>query len=537
MNKFFNYYSSLCVGSDAPTTFSRDPFVIAVKQILILELQQIVYYIEKLSDLDVDMTTYIDKVIDFIYIIIVNMDFKKENITLIIQDLNKNEKILEKMYVSACEKKNITPELITDSSFDFSSEEKILKILNEYERDLKSFSSHLDKDKKTLYEIIINLVLNACICLMELKNLGVDFTEAKRQVLKLLNTSNIPSLSNDDWIEKIKEFSKCNYKIMVKLYETTIEKYGPMIKSDVSLSIKKGKAILVSGNSFMDLEKILIATKDLNINVYTHFDMISAFQYEKFKEYPNLVGHFLKTENNFPFDFASFSGPIYISANAIPKIDAIRGQIYTSVKYPSYGIAKIENDDFAPLVEYALTSKGFTSDKPAKTIQLGFSENELEQNILNIIEKFKNKEIKNIYIIGLIDQFNKSNEYIKEFLNTVSDDSFIISFSYQIERENFWHVNSFYNFVAVYKIIEKISSSIPDFQKHFAIFLIDCNSRTISHIFNLLYLGVKNIFLGPCCPNIINPVLIDGLKEIFSIEPITKPSDDVLKIEQKKEED
>lgn len=532
MNKFFNYYNSLCVGANTPTVFAFDPYVTAIKELFVSELQQIVFYIEKLKDLDIDMSVYTDKVIEFISVLIVNLDFRKESFFVIIEDLYNNKKMLEKMYVSACEKASKEPELLPETEENLSSRDIILKALNEKEKNIKDKFSKIkfDKNKKNLYEIMINLVLNSCNCLIELKNFNVDFTEAKNQVLKLLNTTNFPALTEEDLIEVIKNFSKCNYKIMKLLYVNIIDKFGPVYEVDVPLCKKNGKAILVSGNSLQELEKILNAVKGLNVNVYTHHEMISAFQYKQFSKYPNLVGHYQKSNNNFPLDFASFPGPIYISGNAIPKIDVIRGQIYTSAKYPAYGIAKIENNDFSPLVKYALDSKGFNSDKEINKISIGYNESQIDEKIDEILEKVHKNEIQKIYFIGLIDQFNLSNDYVNDFLKTCPDEDFIISFSYSINRENLWHVNSYFDFAILYKIIEKLIEKAPNIKEKICVFITDCNSTTITHIFNLIHLGINNIFLGPCCPNIINPVLIEGLADLFDIKPLTKPIDDINSI-------
>ncbi len=531
MNKFFTYYNSLCVGANTPTVFSFDPYVTAIKELLVAELQQLVFYIEKLKDLDINMDEYTDKVIEFISVLIVNLDFKKESFFVIIEDLYNNKKMLEKMYISASQKAGIEPQLLKLEDENFSSREIILKALNEREKNVQDKVSKIkfNKNKRNLYEIIINLVLNACNCLIELKGFGINLDNAKNQVLKLLNTPNFPSLTDDELIEVIEDFAKCNYKIMKLLYEKIIQEFGPVKEIDVPLLKKEGKAILISGSSFKDLEKILKAIKGLNINVYTHHEMISAFQYEKLSSYPNLVGHYQKSNNNFPLDFASFPGPIYISGNAIPKIDVIRGQIYTSAKYPAYGIAKIENGDFSPLIQYALDSNGFDEDKLINQIKIGYHEDNIENNVNNIILKYQNGEINKIFIIGLIDQFNKSNDYINDFLKHAPEDSFIISFSYNYERDNIWHVNSYFDFAILYKIIELLIQKENSVKDKLSIFITDCNTTTISHIFNFIHLGIKNIFLGPCCPNIINPVLIEGLTDLFNIKPLTNVVDDLAK--------
>ena len=372
---------------------------------------------------------------------------------------------------------------------------------------------------------MINLVLNACNCLMELNRYGEDFIEAKEEVLKLFNASNFPASTEEVWIEKIKEFSRWNYEISKRLDNKIAEKFGPMEKSQAQFLIKEGKAILVSGSSLYDLDKILNTVKGSDVNVYTHHNLITAFQYKKFKTNPNLAGHYQKTNNNFSLDFSSFPGPIYITKNSLPKTDIIRGQIYTSAKYPAFGIGKILNDDFAPIKDYALNSEGFKKNEIIKTLDIGYDNNELINNVNEILNKFYSKEISKIVIIGITDKLSSPNDYISQFVSEAPEDWFIISYSYDFKRDNFWFANPYFDFSMLYKIIEQLNGEIVS--ENLSIFLTDCSINTISHIFNLLHLNVCNIFLGPCCPNIINPILSNGLNKLFNVHEMISPNEDI----------
>ncbi|MCD7879775.1 MAG: hypothetical protein LUG16_07580, partial [Candidatus Gastranaerophilales bacterium] len=365
----------------------------------------------------------------------------------------------------------------------------------------------------------------------ELKSYNVDFTAAKDEVLKLLNNSNFPALSDNEWKEKISNFAKCNYKILKLLYEVIIKKFGTIEKKEILISPKKGKAILVSGSSYSDLEKILKLAAKSGINVYTHHEMLSAHEYEQLNKYENLKGHYQHFSNSFPLDFAEFPGPIYISGNSIPKLDVIRGQIYTSAKYPPFGIGKIENNDFSPLIVYAQNSTGFLKDSDEKTMVVGFSYCEIENIIEDIINKFNTESIKKLFIIGLSNPFNNNTDYLKKFINECPEDYYIMSFGYDSKRKNnFFKVNSFYDFSAVYYIIEKLSEKTETLIENTAVFLTDCTYNTVSHIFNLLYSGIKNIFLGTCCPDTINPKMAEGLNNLYGIHKLTTPYEDIKKI-------
>lgn len=507
--------------------YAHDPYITAIRELLVFELQQVVYYIEKLKDFDVDMKKYTDKVIEFIAVLIVNLDFQKESFFVITKDLYENKKSLEQLYIATCENKNITPELLSETNL--SSRENILRALNDRELNVKNNSlEQVDKSRKNLYEIIINLVLNACNCLIELKNYNIDFAEAKNQVLKLLNSSNIPSLNQEDLIETIKDFSKCNYKIMQKLYLTENQKYGPSTSRSVEICERKGKCILVSGSSLIDLEKILIAAKKFNINVFTHYEMLNAFKFKKLSQFSNLAGHYKNSDNNFSVDFASFPGPIYISSNFTNKSDVIRGQIYTTAKYPPFGIAHLDKDDFTPLIEYALKSFGFEEDKISNVLSVGSSETEFNSKLVELDGKIKRNNIEKILIIGQSEYLNKPTDYLNNFINQKNENALTLVFAdLDVPNSNsVWKVNSFFDFSMLYKILEHLKNNFEILNKT-AVYFVDCSSDTASHIFNLMHLGVKNIFIGTCCPSLINPALSDGLFKFFGVKKLSSPHKDI----------
>ena len=532
MNKFFNNYNPSCIGANSPNLFSFDPYMFAIKDLLLSELSQIVFYIQKLKELGSDMSIYRDKVIEFISVLIVNLDFKRESFFLIVEDLYENKSNLHKMYVSTCDEKNIIPDKLNFKNINLSDREAILKSLNEHEKNVDNSNIALSHNKKILYKIMINLVLNACNCLIDLKNYGYDFIEAKDEVLSLFNISNSPTLNESDWIIKIKDFSKCNYKIMNKLDSVISEKYGYVKKTDLSFKVNKGKAILVSGYNYLDLEKILKATENLDINIYTHHELINAFKYPFFKRFKNLVSHYQRSNNNFSLDFSSFPGPIYISRNSTPKIDVIRGQIYTSALHPSFGIAKITNDDFSEMINYALNSKGFEEEFFISNILIGYDNKEVQEEIENIVSKFEKGEISHISIIGLFDKMVESNKYIESLIHKFPSDCYIISFSKYLKNENCWSPLSYFDLALLYLILEKLTSKINEPSKNISIFNLDCNNSILSHLFNLIHLGISKIFVGSCCPTILNPIILEGLKDLFSIVEISTPQDDLKKVFQ-----
>jgi hydroxylamine reductase len=517
MNKFYYYYNPVCTGANTPTAFGSDPYVAVIKEMFISELQHLVYYIEKLKELDVNMTVYTDKVIEFIGILIVNLDFKKESFFVIFEDLYNNKIMLKKLYISACEKENITPSLLSNEISDATSKDLILKFLNNNEKEykLKENKDNLTSEKKYLYEIIICLVLTACNYLIRLKSCNADYETGKNKVLQLFNNANNPDLSEQDLKESIEEFCVINYEIIKKLYKSIEIKHGKIISGSVPVIKKEGKAILVSGNNLNDLNNLLDAVKGLNINVYTHNGMIKAFMYENFRNNQNLAGHYQYSENNYSIDFASFPGPIFICGNSTPKIDLIRGQIYTTAKYPAYGIAKIENNDYSEIIEYAIDSKGFEINSKEETISIGYDASTINAIINEITEKKLKNDINRIIIIGMSENIEIADDNI---ISKFDGNDYILSFVNNENRKNYKYINAVYDYSLLYKIIESLKDNIPDIAKDIIIYINECSKIAISHIFNLRYLGIKEIFIGQCCPNIINPNLIAGLEKIYNIK-------------------
>ena len=231
MNKFFNLYNSLCTGANSSGVFSFDPYFSVIKEMLVSELRELVFYIEKLKEFNFDMTEYTDKVVEFISVLIVNLDFRRDSFFVIVEDLYNNKSNLQNTYINICTEKGIKPETVAYEMTDLSNKDSILKALNAYEKKAANKGNVWGINKKNLYEIMIKLVLNACNCLIELKNYGEDFTEAKEEVLKLFNTSNFTDSDENEWIEKINEFSGWNYKITKKLYDKIIERFGPVQKA------------------------------------------------------------------------------------------------------------------------------------------------------------------------------------------------------------------------------------------------------------------------------------------------------------------
>ena len=521
MSIFFNYDNPICNECNSPSVFSFDPSILSLKELLLYELKHISYYILKLSEFSVDTTKERDKVINFISLVFVNLDFKRSEFNNIIEDIKGIRKNLEKVYLDYCKAHGTTFQPLKPS-YDLSADKiDIISAIGEGERQAILKNTILSKTKKTLYEVMMSLIKTTCLYLVEIENYGEKCDEAKDAVIRLLNTTNFPSTGDDKWIAKVNDFVKVAHNVMKQLRGIFTEQYGPITEKEVSLDLKQGNAILVSGHFLRDLEDILKATQDQGINVYTHNDMMVAHSLDRISSYPNLAGHYHMPSHNIQMDFASFPGAILITKNSQPLMDIIRGRIFTLDDHSAFGMSKIKNNDFGPIIQAARDSAGFKKDIHLGKMTVGYNRENVLAKTREIIQKVQNNEIKHLFIVDLVNQYQVKDPYIETLLDMIPNDSYTISLSFKRQRENIWHIDSYYGYSLFYLIMDEITSKFnQDELNRVSLFLTQCNMQTITHILDVKNMGINSIYLGNCCPTAVNPSLIKGLDEMFDVRYI-----------------
>ncbi|MCR5260277.1 MAG: hypothetical protein K6C94_00380 [Candidatus Gastranaerophilales bacterium] len=529
MSLYFNYDNSVCNEGSTPVIFSYDPSITSLKELLIYELSQLSYYEEKLREIGEDTEKLTDSVINYISLSVVNLDFRKDRFLGIIKNLyNDVQKALQN-YKEICQKKKIKFERIMGEKLSFERKKEKNNAVNFGEKQSLLKNTVLTPSKKLMNDIVIMLLSNACLCITELENYEVNVGKLKYDIPKILKTVNYDSLSDRELKKEILNFAKTNYKIMSQLYGYVHKKYGPIKETNVDLSIRKGKCILVSGHYYKNLEMLLDAVKDENINVYTHNDMLNAHAFSYFHKYKNLIGHYQRSVNNLQLDFSSFPGAVLITKNTHSNFDIIRGRIFTPDNNPAYGLCKISENDFSPLIKAAKEEKGFLKNLPVGDITVGYNEDEIKAKINTIIEDFAKEKYKHLFIIGTTNYNNPQNKYFIDFLNNLPKDCYVISLSYNMPAANIWHIESFYDMSLIYFLLDNFRKNQNILKKQTTVFIPQCHLQTISHALNIKNTGVKNIFLSDCCPKVINPSLISGMNKLFGIKKISGSAEQDLR--------
>jgi hydroxylamine reductase len=350
--------------------------------------------------------------------------------------------------------------------------------------------------------------------------------KAYTEILYILNTINYPEISAEILIKKINHAVKTDNMLFQKLQKIRTEKYGEQTEVNVSYSTRPAKAILVAGTNLQELKKVLDATEGTDIDVYTHGEMILAYTYPKFREYPQLKGQFGKGVESCLLDFATFPGAILIAKHSLENIEYLyRGRLFTTDSFVPQGVIQIKNDDYSQLINSALSAKGFKRGREKESVKTGCSDKELKTKINKLIKNIDN--YKDIIILGTEINTHEQKKYYEMLTKHINKETALITLSDSLEYRGIIHINSAPDFNMIYRIWDLIKDTATACGIKVSLFLAKCDKHTISNIINIKHSGVNNVFLSRCTPVMLNPTLTETLKTLYLINPTSEASEDL----------
>jgi hydroxylamine reductase len=511
---------------------SINPIMSSLHEIVLLYLKGLAYYLLKLKEFGATNQQVKETVLFAISNIITNVEYNQEDFHNLIEKLYNYIFQAKVLYEKMCIEKNIeieTPKTYFKYSKDFSLMDAIRKGEKYFLKKSMSFS----QIQKDLYEIMVFLGKSIALKLLELQRLGKDDEGAYYAIIVLLNTINPENFIEEKIKLEIDNAIKIYYNMFKEVFSTQIELYGKMTQVEVSFSTKPGKAILVSGTDYKKLENVLKAVEGTEINVYTHgLEMLMANAFPKLRSHPNLVGHFGTSMESALMDFASFPGAILMTKATLQRIEYLyRGRLFTLDPIASSGVTAIKNNDFEPLIKAAFEAKGFThaTQKPSRMV--GYNEAELNKKTDWIVDQITKKKLNHFFIIGLLNSPNPSyRNYLEKFFALLPKDSFVFSLCCSVNTDKIYHLDSFYDYSLLYKLLKRIKDKLPLDKINLSIFLTRCDKHTISHLLYLKHIGIKSLYMCKCPPHLINPSLVKTLQEAFDIKEMTDPQTDFNKI-------
>jgi len=530
---YYNYYQTTPYEHDEFSSKGPDsacPSLCFLQEIILIYLKELAYYLLKLKEFGATNNIIKDNVIEAISGIIANVEYNHSQFEKLIMVLSKDLSQAKLLYSNICKKNNKECNFLK-THFKHGKVFDINDIIKKGELYFIKKNMMYTAEQKHLFDIMLFLVKNMCLRIIQIKSYNKNYEEAYNSILVMLNSMHI----DDAPIEKTKsiiENGTQQYHTLIKqLSDAQEEAHGARESVYISFAPKTGKAILVSGIDLTQLEAILKATKDRGVDVYTHgMTMLMAHTLANFRTYPNLVGHFGKGSDNSLFDFAAFPGAILTTRYLFQRVEYLyRGRIFTTDDFAPKGFVKIQNNDFEPLIQAALVSKGFTKHQQEVIMKVGFRQKEIEESVHDIIGKMERNEIKHLYIIGLLKSENEYKEYFDEFLKLMPKDCYALSLSYDKKEENILHIDSFYDHLFIYKLLEEMGKKIPLSELKISIFITKCDQYTIVNVINFKNLGINSIYLCKCIPTLVNPALAYTVRKTFGINEFTTPAQDLEK--------
>jgi hydroxylamine reductase len=336
-----------------------------------------------------------------------------------------------------------------------------------------------------------------------------------------------------------------NLRTMELLDAANTGTYGHPVPTPVPLGHRKGKCILITGHDLHDLELLLKQTEGKGIDIYTHGEMLPCHGYPELKKYPHFYGHYGTAWQNQQKEFPNFPGPILFTTNCIqkPREDYI-DRVFTNGLVGWPGVKHISNKDYSAVVEMALAMPGFTDDVDKGQVLVGFGHNAVLGVADKIIEAVKSKAIRHFFLVGGCDGAKPGRDYYTKFVEQVPKDCVVLTlacgkfrfFDKQLgdiggipRLLDVGQCNDAYSAIQIAVALAKaFDCGVNDLP--LSMILSWYEQKAVAILLTLLYLGVKDIRLGPSLPAFVSPAVLEFLVNTFGVKPIDTPEADLKAI-------
>ena len=355
------------------------------------------------------------------------------------------------------------------------------------------------------------------------------------------------SLSADDLIALTLETGKYGVDGMALLDNANTSTYGNPEITKVNIGVGTRPGILVSGHDLRDLEMLLKQTQGSGVDVYTHSEMLPAHYYPAFKKYPNFVGNYGNAWWKQKEEFESFHGPILMTTNCIvPPKDSYKARLYTTGAAGYPGCKHIsgeigEEKDFSTIIEQAKHCAAPEEIERGEIIG-GFAHNQVLALADDIVTAVKSGAIRKFVVMAGCDGRMKSRNYYTDFAKALPKDTVILTAGcakYKYNKLNLGDIGGIPRVLDAGQCNDSYSLAVIALKLKEVFGLEDINELPIIYniswyeqkavivLLALLYLGVKNIHLGPTLPAFLSPNVAKVLVDNFGIAGIGSVEEDL----------
>jgi len=406
-----------------------------------------------------------------------------------------------------------------------------------------------DEDVRSLRGMITYGVKGMAAYAEHAANIGRENPDIYSFIYEALAATLDDSLSADDLVALTLRTGEHGVKAMALLDEANTSRYGNPEITNVDIGVRSNPAILISGHDLTDLEQLLEQTKGTGVDVYTHGEMLPAHYYPYFRKYDNFAGNYGNAWWKQVGEFESFRGPILFTTNCIvpPKSDEVRERIFTTGAAGFPGCTHIKPDtsgrkDFSAVIGMARNLPP-PEQIEAGSITGGFAHNQVFALADKIVDAVSSGKIRKFFVMAGCDGRMRSREYYTEFAEKLPSDTVILTAGcakYRYIKSDLGTIgdiprvldagqcNDSYS-LAVIALKLKEVFGLDDINKLPIVYNIAWyEQKAVIVLLALLYLGVKNIHLGPTLPGFLSPNVARVLIEKFGISGIGSAEDDLL---------
>jgi len=360
--------------------------------------------------------------------------------------------------------------------------------------------------------------------------------------------STVKDLGLEDMVAQVLKAGETAVGAMAVLDRANTETYGDPELSEVNIGVGKNPGILISGHDLKDMEELLEQTEGTGVDVYTHGEMLPANYYPAFKKYDHFHGNYGSSWWLQDREFESFNGPVLMTTNClVPPKESYKGRVFTTGNAAFPGVRHIADrkagghKDFSEVIE---TARGCRPPDEIETGSIvgGFAHNQVLALADKVVEAVKSGAIKKFVVMAGCDGRQKGRSYYTEFARALPGDTVILTAGcakYRYNKLDLGDIGGIPRVLDAGQCNDSYSLALTALKLKEVFGLEDINElpivyniawyeqKAVAVLLALLYLGVKNIHLGPTLPAFLSPAVVKVLVQNFGIGGITNVEDDM----------
>ncbi|PKP36775.1 MAG: hydroxylamine reductase [Bacteroidetes bacterium HGW-Bacteroidetes-14] len=407
-----------------------------------------------------------------------------------------------------------------------------------------------NEDVRSLRELTIYGLKGMAAYAEHAFNLGHEDKDVHAFIQKALVDTTNDNLTADELTALVLATGEHGVKVMALLDKANTSAYGNPEITKVNIGVRNNPAILISGHDLKDMEELLKQTDGTGVDVYTHSEMLPANYYPAFKKYKHFVGNYGSSWWGQTQDFETFNGPVLFTTNCIvpPKsTSTYADRIYTTGASGFPGFIHIEDrkdgqpKDFSKIIEHAKRCASPVEIESGEIVG-GFAHAQVFALADKIVDAVKSGAIRKFFVMAGCDGRMKGRSYYTEFAQALPSDTVILTAGCAKYRYNklplgdiggiprvldAGQCNDSYSLAVIALKLKEIFNANSINELPIAYNIAWYEQKAVIVLLALLYLGVKNIHLGPTLPAFLSPNVAEVLVKNFGIAPIGSVDEDM----------